>query len=172
MRGATVIVAGLCLAAAVAPAVACGGGPGAPAPLPAAERAWRGRVAESFAGRPRVPAARAAALERRLRQRVVAGGGQVVRLVVRRGPELAPELVIRASDPAGYLEHALPGVLHGMPSGWVYLAVQDAQGRRVFEWSIASRPPLGSLFVRADLRGCGPIRAFGWTSPLPACPSG
>ncbi|MDX6650460.1 MAG: hypothetical protein QOJ97_2411, partial [Solirubrobacteraceae bacterium] len=140
----------VCLAAVVAPTASVAASLVSPSPT---ERAWRHRVAEGFGGTPRVSAARAATVEQLLRHAVAASGGQIVRLVVRRGPQLAPELVIRTSEPAGYLKHALRQVLRRMPARSVYLAVVDGQGRRVLEWALNSGPGQrqGSLYVRRDL---------------------
>jgi hypothetical protein len=165
----------VCLAAGLSPTGASALTAPRPASLSSMERAWRHRLAQSIPGNPRVSLARATSLDQRLRAAVAASGGRILRLVVHRGQEPAPELVIGSSEPAGYLKHRLPGVLRRMDgSKSIYLALVDGHAVRVLEWAINSGSggtSRGALYVRPGLKGCSPIDAFGWSSPSPPCPS-
>ena len=125
-------------------------------------------------GNPIVSERRVASVRQRLAAVTASSGGLLVRLVVRRAPEPAPELVIASTHPAGYLKHGLPHLLpllHGDNS--LYLAVLDSRGRLVLEWALSgdTNPTHGSLYVRPGLERCSPIVAIGWPSQLPPCPT-
>jgi hypothetical protein len=137
------------------------------------ELLWRQRVANLAIGNPIVPKRKVLSVRRRLAIATNTSGGQVVRLVVRRAPEAAPELVIASSHPARYLKHGLPRLLPLLRGdNSLYLAVLDGRGRLALEWALNgdTNPNHGSLYVRPGLERCSPIVAIGWPSRLPPCP--
>lgn len=143
-------------------------------PVSATELRWRTRVAFMAAGNPLVQPSALKPLSRRLRGTVAATGAKPVRLIVRRAMEPAPELVVTAADPAHYLKHGVTPLLRLIRNDRnVYLEVVDGNGSRMLEWAVNGdkTPNSGSLYVRHGLEACSPIKALGWPSRLPACPS-
>jgi hypothetical protein len=137
------------------------------------ELLWRQRVARLAVGNPIVSERRVVSVRRRLAATTITSGGLLVRLVVRRAPEPAPELVIASTDPARYLKHGLPRLLPLLRSdNNLYLAVVDRRARLVLEWALSgdTNPNQGLLYVRPGLERCSPIVAIGWPSGLPPCP--
>jgi hypothetical protein len=137
------------------------------------ELLWRQRVARLAVGNP-IVGRRVASVRRRLAAAAISSGGLVVRLVVRRAPEPAPELVIASDRSARYLKHGLRRLLPLLQGdNSLYLAVVDARGRLALEWALNgdTNPTHGSLYVRPGLERCSPIAAIGWPSRLPPCPS-
>jgi hypothetical protein len=137
------------------------------------ELLWRQRVARLAIGNPIVSERRALHVRRELAKATNNSGALLVRLVVRRAPEPAPELVIASARPARYLKHGLPRLLPLLRGdNSLYLAVFDARGRLVLEWALNgdTNPNHGSLYVRPGLERCSPIVAIGWPSRLPPCP--
>jgi hypothetical protein len=137
------------------------------------ELLWRRRVARLAVGNPVVSERKARAVRRELAAATAVSGDLLVRLVVRRAPEPAPDLVVAAGSPARYLRHGLPRLLPLLRgSNSVYLAVFDSRGRLALEWALNgdTNPTHGSLFVRPGLERCSPIVAIGWPSQLPPCP--
>jgi hypothetical protein len=127
------------------------------------ERSWLDRVGHA-------KSRKAAPARGRLERAVAAGGGTVVRLSFQGADGRAPDLVIATATPASYLKHGLARVVHALrKDSGLYVEVVDRHGRRVLEWSGTGNG--GSLFVQHGLERCSPVRAFGWPTNLPRCPS-
>lgn len=88
----------------------------------------------------------------------------------------APELVIVAGDPAGYLKHDLPRLFARLLDARVrnvYLRVVDIRSRRAFEYAANSdaNPNHTVTYVQPDLQSYSPIHVGGFSySPPPPCP--
>ena len=137
------------------------------------ELLWRQRVHQLAVGNPIVSERRVLRVHERLAAATTSSGGLLVRLLVRRAPEPAPELVIASTRPARYLKHGLPHLLPLLRGdNSLYLAVLDGRGGLVLEWALNgdTNPNHGSLYVRPGLERCSPIVAIGWPSRLPPCP--